>query len=445
MITGDYHHTAVAVAKDVGMVKPSSQVVVIDTVRHDHNHDHDYPLAEIPDSAPSREPHPPHTSRVSFKAQPAVHDSVVTPRDVSPKFGAVQGFGVGTTGQSEHRQAHSSSAQDTGGLTQSPSTAQLLPASCHSLLSARSIRSPEPQQPTALCAPHAEVSSMVIAEPAAGLDSPCEVPGRPLEGATLRPPSHGPPMARGSHIKLQPLTTHSGAGAPVSPLPTRGKVCFEQASALAHHAPSRLSFEGPPPSRQLSKVSSLTRLPSKAASLLKAMEPFAALDDLSLNRQQLSRQKSSLGSSSRLLQASLPELLLPLQMYSGGEASPSRLLSLPQCGSRGLTFTCGAGRQHVSPCDALTAMAEGSMQCAVTGDAFELLLQLREASLLETVLRNAVVFSRMQPHQKGQVMDLLGYRGIHQPNGGNPRHIQVGPPLDCLERNNTADVISTDE
>ena len=85
------------------------------------------------------------------------------------------------------------------------------------------------------------------------------------------------------------------------------------------------------------------------------------------------------------------------------------------------------------------------MQCAVTGDAFELLLQLREASLLETVLRNAVVFSRMQPHQKGQVMDLLGYRGIHQPNGGNPRHIQVGPPLDCLERNNTADVISTDE
>ena len=69
------------------------------------------------------------------------------------------------------------------------------------------------------------------------------------------------------------------------------------------------------------------------------------------------------------------------------------------------------------------------MQCAVTGDAFELLLQLREASLLETVLRNAVVFSRMQPHQKGQVMDLLGSRGVHQPNVGDTRHIQVGLQL----------------
>ena len=69
------------------------------------------------------------------------------------------------------------------------------------------------------------------------------------------------------------------------------------------------------------------------------------------------------------------------------------------------------------------------MQCAVTGEAFEMLLQLKEASLLETVMRNAVIFSRMQPHQKGQVMDLLGGRGIHQPNQGNPRHIQVGNSL----------------
>ena len=33
MITGDYHHTAIAVARDVGMVRPQGQVVVIDTIR----------------------------------------------------------------------------------------------------------------------------------------------------------------------------------------------------------------------------------------------------------------------------------------------------------------------------------------------------------------------------------------------------------------------------
>ncbi len=33
MITGDYHHTAIAVAKGVGMVQPGSDIVVIDTYR----------------------------------------------------------------------------------------------------------------------------------------------------------------------------------------------------------------------------------------------------------------------------------------------------------------------------------------------------------------------------------------------------------------------------
>ncbi|DBB06906.1 TPA: hypothetical protein ACH3X3_009562 [Trebouxia sp. C0006] len=32
-ITGDYHHTAIAVAKDVGMVKPGRETVVIDTTQ----------------------------------------------------------------------------------------------------------------------------------------------------------------------------------------------------------------------------------------------------------------------------------------------------------------------------------------------------------------------------------------------------------------------------
>ena len=35
MITGDYGHTAVAVAKSVGMVKADGQVVIIDTVHRE--------------------------------------------------------------------------------------------------------------------------------------------------------------------------------------------------------------------------------------------------------------------------------------------------------------------------------------------------------------------------------------------------------------------------
>lgn len=74
---------------------------------------------------------------------------------------------------------------------------------------------------------------------------------------------------------------------------------------------------------------------------------------------------------------------------------------------------------------AVLALAEGRMQCAVTGDSFEQLLQQSDVSVVELVMRNAVVFARMKPHQKGQVMDLLGRRGLYQIFQGRPRHIQV--------------------
>ncbi len=78
----------------------------------------------------------------------------------------------------------------------------------------------------------------------------------------------------------------------------------------------------------------------------------------------------------------------------------------------GLRFQM-AGGHCLDASEVVNALAEGQMQCAVTGDALEALLQQHDLSLLETVLRNAVLFSRMKPHQKGQVMDLLGINGIH--------------------------------
>ena len=61
----------------------------------------------------------------------------------------------------------------------------------------------------------------------------------------------------------------------------------------------------------------------------------------------------------------------------------------------------------------------------MTGAAFEHMLQLGDQSLLDTVMRNVVVFSRMKSHQKGQVMDLLGTRGLYQVIDGQRQHLAV--------------------
>lgn len=68
---------------------------------------------------------------------------------------------------------------------------------------------------------------------------------------------------------------------------------------------------------------------------------------------------------------------------------------------------------------------QGEAQCCVTGSAFEHMLQLGDMSLLETVMRNVVVFSRMKPHQKGQVMDLLSKRGLHRLVNGQQQYLPV--------------------
>ncbi|DBA77185.1 TPA: hypothetical protein ACH3X1_009759 [Trebouxia sp. C0004] len=72
---------------------------------------------------------------------------------------------------------------------------------------------------------------------------------------------------------------------------------------------------------------------------------------------------------------------------------------------------------------ALTSIAQGPAQCCVTGPAFQHMLQQDDLSVVETVMRNVVVFARMRSHQKGQVMDLLGERRLHQVFKGQPRHV----------------------
>lgn len=84
-----------------------------------------------------------------------------------------------------------------------------------------------------------------------------------------------------------------------------------------------------------------------------------------------------------------------------------------------------------SALQALQSVAQGQAQCCVTGRAFDHMLQHPEpAAMFETVLQNAVMFARMRSHQKGQVMELLSSRGLHQIVAGQKRHI----PVSCVSR-----------
>lgn len=74
-------------------------------------------------------------------------------------------------------------------------------------------------------------------------------------------------------------------------------------------------------------------------------------------------------------------------------------------------------------------MLQGEAQCCVTGAALEHILQLGNASLLEAVMNSVVVFSRMRPYQKGQVMSLLSSTGLHQLIQGQQHHLPVGASL----------------
>lgn len=131
-----------------------------------------------------------------------------------------------------------------------------------------------------------------------------------------------------------------------------------------------------------------------------------------------SQQSADIPAHRGMLQSQEAVWRPPASTTPAGVTSPE-----PQLAS--LRFIMGDNDEEWNAMQALTALAEGHVQCAVTGEAFQLLLQLPDVSALGTVMRNVVVFARMKPHQKGQVMDLLNARGLHQVHAGKPRHIQV--------------------
>ena len=95
-----------------------------------------------------------------------------------------------------------------------------------------------------------------------------------------------------------------------------------------------------------------------------------------------------------------------------------------------LTEGYSPGQEPQTALDCVHSIAQGEVQCCVTGQAFEQLLQHAEPALLECVMRHAVVFARMKSQQKGQVVELLSHRGLHQMVQGREHHIPVSLAVD---------------
>ena len=401
MITGDYHHTAVAVAKDVGMVQAASQVVVIDTI-HTDTVRHDGSAASTPDMSNSGLASPEFSPQASFRRHNADFGHGF--------FGLFPGSSKSLASDAEADKLGQSSKSRNASLVR--------------------VEEEEGRATSPGLEPGHRVS-FELSQPSRGSFHSKQLSSRAM--AVLKLPV-GAALANNvaseaTTRELSPRTRLSLDSMPSAEVPAPSKLPLQsmelpsEAACPAHAQSQRL------PSRAVS----LTRLPSEAAASVTALSAVSSCDGSSVsNRQHLSMQsleRQMLGLSQHVIHASVTAFTHPFHRRTLDAPLTTNFGAAPESGLRGLTFTSGADRHHMEPGEAFTAMTEGRLQCAVTGAAFEQLLQLRDLSLLEAVMRNAVVFSRMQPHQKGQVVHLLGSRGIHQPFEGHPRHIQVGTAL----------------
>ena len=394
MITGDYHHTAVAVARDVGMVKPDGQVVVIDA--HKEVPHQDRSAAQTPDAGNSVVSSPGFTPVVSFQQRNA-------------------DFTQGFAAQPEQVQQGVSASVAHPWSRASTEAADL---SSLSLEAARPCRVSLEGIPPSRMTPEGQKPSRMSIEGKDRRDLPFKAPATrpPAEAVFVHwVPSEAAHALPSPGIELsldnQPLA-HSNV--------VHGKAPFGAAhqETQAPYGPVHQSYVS---RRQPIKASSLIRLPSETAIFMSTSPPESSCVSPSSSRP---TSQAQLLVSQHLIQSSISKIIRPFRHT--WDSSPA-VKSFDDYALKGLSFTTGTGKHHImDPSEALTSLTEGTMQCAITGDAFEHLLQMRDVLLLEAVMRNAVVFSRMQPHQKGQVMDLLGTRGMHQQFEGQPRHIQVG-------------------
>ena len=369
MITGDYHHTAVAVAKTVGMVKPDSQVVVIDTLQKDvdfWSHDQRH-------RGPSR------------SASQAATGSMMSPL-TSPQP---------SIWRQDSELAHADTPK-VSHKSQVPVVA--VEAKVFATASVEAKRGPSLGRRVSFQVPRllqlsASFGSRSIKVAPDSIASPCSLPGAvallnrgPSEAALLnKQPSEAALLDR------QPIETawlsKLPSGSKLSPrnnLPACDSVSLEVPLARIQSGQATLR-----------RSVSLSRLPCQVSLPTASLLPDSAVDDSAIEGMMHEPRSPSMH----------PVTHLPIPALGSMRAScntathnthPLLLPSVSAIPLRGLTFTPAGSQYHMDPHEAITAISEGSMQCAVTGYALEHLLQLPDVSLLEAVMRNAVVFSRMQ-------------------------------------------------
>ena len=308
MVTGDYHYTAIAVAKDIGMIQPDQEIMIID-------------VANQKDSA----------------------------------------------------------SDDSACRTSSSASPWSPPAGSHG-------------PPLSVGLPHQSPTSILQAwgDRVQGLEAMAGVQG----GAGTGVPGAG----LGSRV--QP-----GEGS----LPGLNSVNrFVSPAGTDPHALDMAPFIAPPTARPIAPPPAPPTAPMLVGNPLQRPSEVLAL--VAPSRQALQGQGPGLQEQDWELQGQGQGLL---EQGKGLQKQHEQL-----------KVVTGLGGEEVGLRHAMQSMASGHSCCAITGSAFAHLLQMSDLSILETVMHSAVVFARMKPHQKGQMIDLLSVRGLHQMHLGCARYIQ---------------------
>ena len=424
MITGDYHHTAIAVARDVGMISLDTPTVIVDIASH---------------GRPGLSDQGQHVQQWHDSQEPAGNHPPGLGTDAPG-----QGLHLGSPEQSpEHQlEAQLSMAQN------------MLEASCSRTLfqEGDDSLSVEEQQAGSSADQRTVIFAGVIggASPAGLSQHSSDVAST---SAAAAGESHQSPAASAifpgmkkkkksyKRVQLPPLATSPTSHDPTSP--AQSSRCSSPRSHSVYRAQ-------PLPSDDTSSPLPIIVPPDADHACLLTSPCDGVLSSQMLPAHMSHGQQNSIITPVHDHPPALSARLTPSAHH--GQASPWPFLTLlqqqshpptdlplsslkpPRPALEGLRFIQARGGQDHDPGLVLKALSEGHLQCAVTGDAFNHMLQLEDLSLLESVMRSAVVFARMKPQQKGQVMDLLGVTGIRQLRQERPRHIQVTFCHICVDK-----------
>ena len=411
MITGDFHHTAIAVARDVGMLASDSPVVVIDAVQQSP----DAAIAPSASQATSSNQH--HSAMQHQQQQQQQRESCM---DTTPS-----GMVTSAVQEPGHEQAEGLRSDSKSDMSFVNNFGQ----SHYHLANA----APQRQSSTKRHTPSISRSKSSL---------------------TSKSHSKSQLVASGhrslSHLQSAMTVVQSSENSRDQLLP-QGIYSAQSVQQSVDSSGRLMGRLVQPIGSALQPMGSLQSSMGSASPLLGPLQPMhsqpsaLSASAVRLNSERL--RSSDLGSQSlKRVHYQQPAEAERLKPALSGTGSNPNLASGPVqvTPTKRLQFTIGGMGHEQNPTEALTAMAQGQMRCAVTGEAFELLLQLPDESALYAMMQNVVVFARMKPHQKGQVMHLLGLRGLHQRCQGRQRHLPVSKhrhPCDSMHTHIQTDAV----